>query len=156
MKFLKIGVSAFIFVVSVQVGAASAQIIDGTNHAPVGSSALSVVISRCKLPEGVQITEQLADVPSTITKTLSMGPADGPIKTDAGLPNDTRPELRFQMGVHLGNAWVILYQSSGIATTMWANSYRIGADGASAISSSDPQNVMGRSCPAVIAGLARG
>jgi hypothetical protein len=93
------------------------------------SAVAETAIPNCSLPASVKATSQLADLPSPILQQMSgLGPADGPIRTDALLPNDTRPTTRLEQAFNRGSLWAIVYQTGGFANARMVAVFVLSAD----------------------------
>lgn len=86
--------------------------------------------SKCVLPKTVKTTLNLADIPAPILAQMpGLGAADGPIRTDALLPNDTRPTTRLAGAFSRRGYWVIAYETGGFANTRMVAIFSLSDDG---------------------------
>jgi hypothetical protein len=99
------------------------------NAGDASPAVAATVNSNCSLPASVKATSQLADLPSRILRQMpGLGPADGPIRTDALLPDDTRPTTRLEQAFNRGSLWAIVYQTGGFANARMVAVFVISAD----------------------------
>lgn len=81
-------------------------------------------VSQCSVP--ARATKKLADIPAPIlAKMPGLGAPDGPIRTDALVPNEARPATRLVSAFSRQDLWAVAYEKGGIGTQQMVATFKV-------------------------------